>query len=660
MIGDRQFWFGLDRRAPVWLKLIVPVIAVTVLGTALFGYLLADFTRRSAEATESANAASTAKAAATFDKASISSAQLAAQLSDLVADEPDIVGVWILDLSLTGAPIVSSTHAADSQLRVLTGADIATLRSGGSISRSQADAGRQVLVTAQPIAGNDHAVVVLSSLQGESDAVNQTLLWIGAAGLAVCVLEVALLLAILEFGVFRRIRRMHRAVQSFGTSDHRDRLREGAEQPGQDVLFNLAREIDQKLSELDERERASRVVADLGMHATQGVDSDELTAHALSLLRSAASLERALLIDTEKGGAVLSAGDGKPENVAEADLPVWLAALARTAANSRKPVLAGRLGRQPQYWDGHAEPHATAAAFVPMPGKLGATGVMAGLAMPGDEVSGSAVSLMEGVATALSESLGRQEATRARRESEDKSKALATVSHEMRNPLNAMLGFGDLLLSGSAGELNDKQRQYMGHVFDASRHLLELVNDYLDLTRVMAGSLPMHAEAVDVGPEVQAVIDLMGPAAAEKQVLLRSEVADGTIAHADRLRLRQVLINLVVNAIRSTPPRGHVRVEVAGGSNGVRLSVIDTGAGIPADRHHLVFSEFAELHPGQANDGTGLGLALSKRFVEAMGGFIRFTSSEGSGTIFDIWLPGVNSPHGAEVEEPAEQPLFRE
>lgn len=659
MSADRQFWYGLDRRSPVWLKLIVPLIAVTVLGTGLFGYLLADFTRRSAESTSTADAAATAHSAATFDKASISTAQLDAQLNDLVADEPSIVGVWVIDLSVAGSPIIAGTQTPDSHVRVLSGSDLSALRAGTSISRTQPQGSSSILVTAQPVAGSDHAVVVLTSLEGESGVVYQTLLWIGAAGLAVCVLEVALVLTILELSIFRRVRRMDRAIQSFGTSDQRKPLREGAEPPGRDVLFNLAREIDQKLSELDERERAAQVVADLGIHALQGMNPSDLTARALELLREAASLERTLLIYTDKADAQLSVRGGKTEQVLGADLAVWLSALAWSAAHASKPALAGRLGRDPQFWDGQTEPRAIAAAFVPMPGKMGAAGVMVGLAREGDEVSGSAVSLMEGVATALSQSLERQAAIEARRESEDKSNALATVSHEMRNPLNAMLGFSDLLLTGAAGPLSEKQHQYVEHVHNASRHLLELVNDYLDLARVMAGSMRMEIETFDVKPEVTAVVELMGPTAADGKVVLRSEVAAGTIARADRLRLRQVLINLVALAIRSTPPRGHVRVEVAGGSNGVRLSVIDTGGGIPLDRQPLVFSEFADLHPGEAGDATGLGLALSKKFVEAMGGFIRFTSSEGSGTIFDVWLPGENSPHGDEVVAPAEQPLFR-
>lgn len=490
--------------------------------------------------------------------------------------------------------------------------------------------------------------------------VTETVVLIVLAGLAVGALEVGSLAVIMELGVLRRIRRMQRAVQASTAGPNMARLSEADEPHGRDVLFNLAREVALKLSELAERERAGRVVTDLGTLALQGAEPSTLTARALELLRQAAGLERCMLVDRDKPGAVRSASEEGPSpQVSEQDLPVWLAALARTAARSRKPVLAGRLGQFSRYWDGQSDPQSVSAVFVPMPGKLVATGVMVGLAVPGGQLSSSTVSLMEGVAIALSESLERNEASRARQESEDKSRALATVSHEMRNPLNAMLGFSDLLLSGAAGQLNEKQLKYMQQVEGASRHLLQLVDDYLDLSRAAAGSLPVKIEAVAVGPEVQSVLELMGPTAEARHVVMRSVLAEGAVAQTDRLRLRQVLVNLVINAIRSTPARGHVRVEVAGGSNGVRISVIDTGLGIPADRQHLVFSEFAELRPGERSEGTGLGLALSKRFVEAMGGFIQFTSSDGAGTIFDVWLPGENSPHQAEAQAAAEPTLFR-
>ncbi|HEV2218250.1 MAG TPA: HAMP domain-containing sensor histidine kinase [Candidatus Dormibacteraeota bacterium] len=475
-----------------------------------------------------------------------------------------------------------------------------------------------------------------------------TALWIGVAGAAVATFEAALLIAAIDYGVLRRVRRMHRHVATFERNGERGHLAEASEPPGRDELFNLARDIDLRLTELDERERAGTVVTRLGMLALQGTNPSDLTTHALDLTRDAAGLDQCLLIDREMLGVLFSSGSGDQKKMSESDLPVWLAALARSSARSRRPVLAGRHGHAPRFWDGQSAPQGAAAAFVPMPGKHVGAGVMVGLARPGGQITTSTVGLVEGVATALSESLERKEASRARQESEDKSKALATVSHEMRNPLNAMLGFSDLLLDGSAGSLTDKQRLYLQHIDEASRHMLRLVNDYLDLARLESGSLPLTIEAVEVGPEVRNVLELLGPSAEARHVVLRSDVVAGTVAQADRLRLRQVLINLMVNAIRSTPSRGHVRIQVAGGSNGVRISVLDTGLGIPTDRQHLVFTEFAELRPGEENDGTGLGLALSRRFVEAMGGFIRFTSSDGAGTIFDVWLPGENTPRTAD------------
>ena len=456
------------------------------------------------------------------------------------------------------------------------------------------------------------------------------LIWIIVIGVGIATLEAGLLTAGLEYGVGRRIRRVHALVAAFGKGGHRSHLPEGSQPQGRDDLFNLAREVDLKLRELDLRERAGDVVTNLGLLALEGATPSDLATRALTLVREAADLDRCLLVDKAGPAVIVSSTAGAAEKIPEAELP----------------VLAGRHGQDPRDWDG-ASIRAASVAFVPMSGTTVATGVIVGVAHPGDQLTSSTVSLMEGVVTALSESLERSEAVRARQESADKSKALATVSHEMRNPLNAMLGFSELLLSGSAGPLNEKQHTYMQLVNDASHHLLDIVNDYLDLTRVSTGSLPLQIEAVQVGPEVRSVIELMRGSADAKQVSLQSSVEVDGVAQADRLRLRQVLVNLVANAIRSTPARGHVRVEVAGGSNGVRISVIDTGVGVAVDRQHMVFVEFADLHPGEASDGTGLGLALSKQFVEAMSGFIRFTSAQGAGSIFDVWLPGENSPHAA-------------
>jgi signal transduction histidine kinase len=637
-------WHALDRRTSLRLKLIVPVIAVTMLGVGLFGYFLVERTFNDADQANINKANATAHAAGAYDKVSRTADELDAHLANLVADDPDIIGIWVLSLSEPGDPAFASTRTTDiGRSGLITQEQLSRLRASGTVSDNETVNGRAVLVTVELVPPFNDAVVVMTNLQDESSAVLFTVSWTVAVGLGVCALEVGLLMTLLEYGLLRRVRRLHRAITAFGRGARRDRLREGAAPASRDILFNLAREVDLKLTELDHRERAGGVVTELGMLALAGAEPAALTARALQLTREAADLERCLLVD-QAGPAVISSSDRAPERMPGPDLPVWLTALARSAARARKPVLAGKAGRDSHYWDGLA-PRGAAAAFVPMPGMAVGTGVMVGLAHAGAEVSGGTVSLMEGVATALSESLERREASRARQESADKSKALATVSHEMRTPLNAMLGFSELLLSGSAGPLNEKQQAYLRQVDHASQHLLELVNDYLDMTRAEAGSLPLQIEAIAVGPEVSHVLELMSQTARAKQVSLHATVEDGAVVRADRLKLRQVLVNLTTNAISSTPARGHVRVEAAGGSNGVRISVIDTGAGVPEDLQHLVFVEFADLHPGERFEGGGLGLALSKRFVDAMGGFIRFTSAEGAGSIFDVWLPGENSPH---------------
>jgi signal transduction histidine kinase len=250
---------------------------------------------------------------------------------------------------------------------------------------------------------------------------------------------------------------------------------------------------------------------------------------------------------------------------------------------------------------------------------------------------------MEAVATALGESLQRGEALKARHESDIKSEALSTVSHEMRSPIKSVLGFTELLLSGGPGALTEQQRDYVNRISTASHNLLSLVDDYLDLARVMAGSLALKREPVVVATVIDDVIKQLEPMAQARGVVVRSTAAPEPVAYGDPMRVRQVLTNLVSNAIKFTDARGYVRVEAAGGANGVRISVIDTGVGIPLDRQHLVFKEFANLR-GDGADETGIGLALTKRFVEAMGGFIRFTSSPGAGTAFDVWLPGERSP----------------
>ncbi|HET9410471.1 MAG TPA: ATP-binding protein [Candidatus Dormibacteraeota bacterium] len=643
-------WRNLDRNVPLGPKLIVPVILVTLLGTGGFGFGEAVRTNNAVEATYVASATADARAAANAFYSTISDPPAVDQyLADLASAEPNIRGIWIVNLVLPGSPVVASSVPTDiSDNHLVDKHEIEQVEAGQITQETETIAGEPMLETIVPVKGNAYAVVVETSLKAESETLTTTLISAAVVALIICLLEVAAMGMILETGVLRRIRRVGKAVDEFGRGARHARLSEGSEPEGRDALFNLARNMDHKLSELSERERAGTVVSELGLLALQGALPSDLTIKALDITRQAGDLERCFLVDTSGAVTIVGSSGGGAETT-EAKLPIWLGALVRSATQARRPILADGFGQDCRYWEAGSANVTAAAAFVPLAGTPNPIGVMVGVARSGGQISPVTVSMMEAVATALGESLQRSEAEKARHESEAKSKALSTVSHEMRNPLNAMLGFSNLLLTGAAGQLNEKQQNYVHRVDEASHHLLRLVNDYLDLARVMNGSLPVQPEAVVVGPEVQSVLELLGPTAEAKNVSLHSEVPPEATALADRLRLRQVLMNLVSNAIKFTPARGHVRVEVAGGSNGVRISVIDTGVGIPADRQHLVFTEFAQLRPEGRSEGSGLGLALTKRFVEAMGGFIRFTSSEGAGTIFDVWLPGEQSPrHGAD------------
>ena len=649
--GYAPLWRNLDRNVPLRVKLAFPVVAVTILAIVIGAFIVVEQTRRATEAGYITDARAVANSAAVdFVQTAGRQQDISTDLTQIIAGEPNVIDIWIVDTSQPGGPVVASSRAMDiGATGLLESPEIAHIQSAKTFTTNETRKGQPVLETILRVADGPYAVVVLTSLAAESETVRQTVIWLVVAGTLAGLLDVAGLGLILDWGVLRRIRRVQLALASFGRGQLYAHLSEGDEPPGHDVLFNLARETDKKLGELAERQRAGDILNDLGIASLQGAAPQDLAARALDLVRRTGDLDRCFIVDTSGTEVGLNSSEKDNGRTAQAKLPIWLGALVRAAAKARRPVLADNLGEECRYWDVQSGVSDATAAFVPLAGTPDPIGVMVGVARPGTRLNTAVVTLMESVGTTLGESLQRNAADKARHESEVKSRALSTVSHEMRNPLNAMLGFSSLLLSGAAGTLNEKQEAYMHRVDDASKHLLSLVNDYLDLARIMAGSLPVQIESVAVEPEVKSVLELLGPGADDRNVSLHSLIAPDVVAHVDRLRLRQILVNLLSNAIKFTPARGHVRIEVAGGSNGVRISVIDTGIGIPADRQHLIFTEFAQLHKGDASSGSGLGLVLTKRFVEAMGGFIRFTSSEGAGTIFDVWLPGENSPRTTEA-----------
>jgi signal transduction histidine kinase/DNA-binding response OmpR family regulator len=232
-----------------------------------------------------------------------------------------------------------------------------------------------------------------------------------------------------------------------------------------------------------------------------------------------------------------------------------------------------------------------------------------------------------------------------------KSQFLASMSHELRTPLNAIIGFSDLLAEKTADHLTDKQQRFVGHVRNGARHLLQLINDILDLSKIESGLLELRRETFNISEALPEVLSVIRPLAMAKKI--RIEHAQETFSvYADRVRFKQILYNLLSNALKFTPEGGRVGVECSTGDNSVRIAISDTGVGIRPEDQQLIFEEFrqaGETTKG-VKEGTGLGLAITKRLVERQGGTIRVTSELGKGSCFSFTLPVGRAAQEAERE----------
>ena len=225
-----------------------------------------------------------------------------------------------------------------------------------------------------------------------------------------------------------------------------------------------------------------------------------------------------------------------------------------------------------------------------------------------------------------------------------KDEFLASMSHELRTPLHAILGMSEALLEQVHGPLNERQAKYLATVSASGRHLLELINDILDLSKIGAGKLELFIASVAIVPVCRASLQLVKEAAYQKEIHLSSRV-DAALHSlpADERRLKQILVNLLSNAVKFTPEHGSVGIEVAGDTERqtVRFTVADTGIGIAQDDLAKLFQPFVQLDSSLARNygGTGLGLALVYRMTELHGGSVSVESELGKGSRFTVSLP---------------------
>jgi len=221
-----------------------------------------------------------------------------------------------------------------------------------------------------------------------------------------------------------------------------------------------------------------------------------------------------------------------------------------------------------------------------------------------------------------------------------KSEFLASMSHELRTPLHTIIGFAELLKEELEGPLNPKQQRFLNHIHTDSQHLLALINDILDISKIESGRLELRRETFDVAAVLEEALSSIRPQGAGKSISIETSLDIPSAIFADRLRFKQILFNLLSNAVKFTPLGGKIWVKGRIHDNFLEMSVRDTGVGIPKEQHEAVFDKFYQVGATTkgVREGTGLGLAITRTLVEEHGGRITLESEPGKGSCFTFTI----------------------
>lgn len=222
-----------------------------------------------------------------------------------------------------------------------------------------------------------------------------------------------------------------------------------------------------------------------------------------------------------------------------------------------------------------------------------------------------------------------------------KTEFLASMSHELRTPLHTIIGFSELLGEQLEGPLTEKQQRFVGHILQDARHLLELINEVLDISKIESGRLELKRESFDFNSCVEEVMSSMRHHAGAKHIILENKNGFDQALFADRVRIKEILYNLLNNAVKFTPEGGRVWIEAGREGNALQISVCDTGIGIPEKEQPSIFEKFYQVgdSTGGIREGTGLGLPITKHLIELHGGTISVASQPGKGSSFRMVLP---------------------
>ena len=632
---------------PLAFTLALPVVVTTIVLVAVLGLVVIDTVQHEIETAYDQQAQEAASGVeAMFAQHPNDTAEINDYLSRLVKSRPDLVSIRILNLDDTGTVIASSNPGEIGKTGFANRAELKAMW-GGYATEDQSNSAYHV--TLQPLRVGDAVfggVFITSSTAAEVAATQSITKTIAIVGSVAIVVDSIFVLSALYLGILRRTRRVQRAVEAVARGDTSIRLPEGPEPRGRDEIFNLARSVDNMIQSIAERQRGDALIRRLGQRALEGIPSGNLVAEGLAATREALGLDTCIFATVGEDGSMGDWVDASGAAHNGRTLAVWVFALTRVAVEARKAVLTDREGLRSRFADGTLATLETPAIVVPLPRTSKAGQAIVAIARLGETIPDGGLAVLDAVAATIAETLHMQAAETARAESAVKSKVMAAVSHEMRNPLNSILGFTGLVLNATNESLTEKQRKHLGHVRTSATTMLTLVNNYLDLARLRDGSVAVQYETAKLEPLVAEVANSIEPIAANRRVGIRASVSPEAQVRLDPTKIKQILTNLVSNAVKFTPEGGRVVIRARVDQDTYRLVVSDSGISIPKAQAALVFTEFSKIDAGPlaANKGTGLGLALTKAFVNTMGGSIRFYSRPGRGTTFVVILPNDGRP----------------
>jgi PAS domain S-box-containing protein len=245
----------------------------------------------------------------------------------------------------------------------------------------------------------------------------------------------------------------------------------------------------------------------------------------------------------------------------------------------------------------------------------------------------------------LFENMLREKNVQLERADKTKDMFLASMSHELRSPLHTIIGFADLLKEELKGPLNTDQKRYVSHILSDSEHLLTLINDILDLSKIEAGGLQLRLQNFDARGAIEEVLSSVQPQVDAKGIHLELHIGDTLTLHADHVRFKQVLYNLLSNAIKFTPNSGKIGVNAVQIGSFIEIAVRDTGVGIPQSEQEAIFDKFHQVGSTSkgVREGTGLGLPITRALVEHHGGRVRLDSEPGRGSCFTVTFPAARN-----------------